>query len=97
MKITYTFTIDEAAIEEAYVKALESGLTTDQIASVLISTVWQSSEDNKNAAIDNIKRIVENLRNEGYESKFYLAKEMAKSTLASVVSNGMDDIMLRGQ
>ena len=97
MKITYTFTIDEAAIEEAYVKALESGLTTDQIAGVLISTVWQSSEDNKNAAIDNIKRIVENLRNEGYESKFYLAKEMAKSTLASVVSNGMDDIMLRGQ
>lgn len=97
MKITYTFTIDEAAIEEAYVKALESGLTTDQIASVLISTVWQSAEDNKNAATDNIKRIVENLRNEGYESKFYLAKEMAKSTLASVVSNGMDDIMLRGQ
>ena len=97
MKITYTFTIDEAAIEEAYVKALESGLTTDQIASVLISTVWQSAEDNKNAATDNIKRIVENLRNEGYESKFYLAKERAKSTLASVVSNGMDDIMLRGQ
>ena len=97
MKITYTFTIDEAAIEEAYVKALESGLTTDQIASVLISTVWQSAEDNKNAATDNIKRIVENLRNEGYESKFYLAKESAKSTLASVVSNGMDDIMLRGQ
>lgn len=97
MKITYTFTIDEAAIEEAYVKALESGLTTDQIASVLISTVWQSAEDNKNAATASIKRIVENLRNEGYESKFYLAKERAKSTLASVVSNGMDDIMLRDQ
>lgn len=87
MKTTYTFTVDQDAITDAYLKAIAAGLTSQDALNFLIHEVSKHADLNKLAAINRINDIFELLRQEGYDSALALAKQKAHSALGGIVSS----------